>query len=67
MRFFTQHYGKDEGRDDEAEMAAIDAVNTFPWFWCDRCGGGPYRFAHYVDDMKLCADCWLHSLPKRRP
>ena len=61
MRFFSQN----DGKGDEAEMAAIDAVNMFPWFWCDRCGGGPYRYAHMVDGMKFCADCWLHSLPRR--
>ena len=61
MRFFSQN----DGKGDEAERAALNAVNVFPYFWCDRCGGGPYRFAHYVDDMKLCQECWLRSLPKR--
>ena len=59
-------YSRNDRWGDEAETATLNAVNMFPWFWCDRCGGGPYRFAHYVDDMKFCADCWLHSLPRRR-
>jgi hypothetical protein len=40
-------------------------IMDMPYFWCDHCGEGPYRFSHPVDGKKYCQECWLMSLPDR--
>jgi hypothetical protein len=47
-----------------ADLDMLRKVEAFPWFWCDHCGCGPFRYPHYVRDMKFCQECWLCSLPR---
>lgn len=41
----------------------LKKVSDYPFFWCDHCGKGPYKFPHPVDGKKYCQACWIDSLP----